>query len=79
MQEESRVSIELLSATAFDDLLAGEEVTETFALKREGCTELLGATVERTHEKGEYPRRLNGRARSSGDSCGRRASTWILE
>jgi len=79
MQEESGVSIELLSATAFDDRLASEEVTETFALKMEDCTELLGATVERTHEKGEYPCRPNGRARSAGDSCGRRASTWILE
>jgi len=75
-QEESGVSIELLSATAFDDLLAGEEVTAAFALKIGHCIELLGATVERTHEKGEYPRRLNGRARSSGDSCGRRGSTW---
>jgi len=74
-QEESAVSIELLSATAFDDLLAGEEVTETFALKIEDCIELLGAMVERTHEEGEYPYRLNRRARSNGDSCGRRAST----
>ena len=75
-QEESGVSIELHSATAFDDLLAGEEVTAAFALKIEDCIELLRATVERTDEKGEYPRRLNGRARSSGDSCGRSASTW---
>jgi hypothetical protein len=78
MQEERGVRIELLSATAFVDLLAGEEVTETFALKIEDCIEVLGATVERTHKKGEYPHRLNGRARSSGDSCGRRASTWII-
>jgi hypothetical protein len=79
MQEEGGVSIELLSATAFDDLLAGEEVTETFALKIDDCIELLGAMEERTYEKGEYPRRLNGRARSSGDTFGRRASTWILQ
>jgi hypothetical protein len=68
MQEESGVSIELLSATAFDDLLAGEEVTETFALKIEDCIKLQGAMVERTNKNGEYPRRLNVRARSSGDS-----------
>jgi len=74
--EEGGVSVELLSATAFDDLLAGEEVTETFTLKIEDCIELLGATVERTQEEGEYPRGLNGQATSSSDSCCRRASTW---
>jgi hypothetical protein len=45
-QEESGVSIAVHSATAFDDLLAGEEVTAAFALEIENCTELLGATVE---------------------------------
>ena len=75
-QEESRVSFELLSATAFDDQLAGEEVTETFAFRMEDCIELLGATVERTHKKSEYPRGRNGQARSSGDSRVRRKSTW---
>jgi hypothetical protein len=50
-QEESGVSIEIRSATAFDDLLAGEEVTETLGLKIEDCIEMLGATVERTKEK----------------------------
>jgi len=75
-QEESGVSIELLSATAFDDQLAGEEFTAAFALKIEDCIELLGATVDWTHERGKYPRRLNGRARSSGNSCGWRGSTW---
>jgi hypothetical protein len=45
MQVDSGVSIELLSATAFHDLLAGEEVTEAFALNREDCIELLGARV----------------------------------
>jgi len=38
-QEESGVSIELLSATAFDDLLAGEEVTVAFTLNIEDCIE----------------------------------------
>jgi len=76
LQEESGVGIELLSVTAFDDLLAGEEVSEAFPLKIEDCIALLGATVERTQEKGEYPRRLNGRARSCGDSCGRRQCRW---
>jgi hypothetical protein len=50
MQEESGVSIELLSATAFDDLLPGEEVSAAFALKIEDCIDLLGDTVEGTHE-----------------------------
>ena len=59
-QEESGVSIQLLSAIAFDDLLAGEEVTAAFALKIKDCIELLGATVERTYEKSEYPHRLTG-------------------
>jgi hypothetical protein len=48
--QESAVSIELLSATAFDGLLTGKEVTEALALKIEDCIELLGATVERTHK-----------------------------
>jgi len=39
MQEESGVSIELLSATEFGDLLAGEEVTLAFASKMEDCIE----------------------------------------
>ena len=33
--------IELVGATAFDDLLAGEEVVEAFALRIEECTGLL--------------------------------------
>jgi hypothetical protein len=58
----SGVSIEMLSATAFGDLLASAEVTGAFALRIENCIRLLGAMVERTHEKGEYPRMLNERA-----------------
>jgi hypothetical protein len=79
IQEDSGVSVELLSATACDDLLDGKEVIAAFVLKIEVCIALLGDTVERTHETGEYPCRLNGQARSNGDSCGRRAYTWILE
>jgi hypothetical protein len=45
----------MLSA-AIGDLLASEDVAVAFALRVEDCTELLGATVERTHEKCEYPR-----------------------
>jgi len=56
--ERSGVSIETLSATAFGDLLASEEVAGAFAPRIEDCIGLLGATVERTHEKGEYPRML---------------------
>jgi hypothetical protein len=57
--EGSGVSIETLSATAFGDLLASEKVAGAFALPIEDCIGLLGATVERTHEKGEYPRMLD--------------------
>jgi len=32
-----------------------------FALRVEDCIGLLGATVEQTHEKSEYPRRLDER------------------
>jgi hypothetical protein len=60
--EGSGVSIETLSATAFGDLLASEKVAGAFALPIEDCIGLLGATVERTHEKGEYPRMLDERA-----------------
>jgi len=68
--------IELLGATAFDDLLAGEEVVEAFALRIGECTGLLGATMEITTLSGEKPRRWTRRAGSSGGSCGRRGSTW---
>jgi hypothetical protein len=60
--ERNGVSIETLSATAFGDLLASEEITRSFALSIEDCIGLLGATVEWTHEKGEYPRILDDRA-----------------
>jgi hypothetical protein len=67
--------IELLGATAFEDLLAGEEVVEAFALRIGECTGLLGATMEITTLSGEKPRRWTGRAGSSGSSCGRRGFT----
>jgi hypothetical protein len=38
--------IQILGATAFDDLLASEQVVGTFFLKVRDCTGLLGATVE---------------------------------
>ena len=59
--EGNGVSIEILSATAFGDLLAGEEVERAFALQMEDCIGLLGATVDLTHEQGEYPRMLDER------------------
>jgi hypothetical protein len=39
-------------------LLASEQVAEAFVLRVEDCIGLLGPTVERTHEKREYPRML---------------------
>jgi len=38
--------IQILGATAFDDLLASEQVVRTFFLRVGDCTGLLGATVE---------------------------------
>jgi hypothetical protein len=38
--------IEILGATAFDDVLASEQVVVTFFLTVGDCTGLLGATVE---------------------------------
>ena len=38
--------IQILGATAFDDLLASEQVVGTFFLRVGDCTGLLGATVE---------------------------------
>jgi len=52
------VSSVMLSA-AIGDLLASEEAAVAFALRVEDCTGLLGAMVERTHEKCEYPRMLD--------------------
>jgi len=69
-------NIQLLRATASDDVLAGEEVVEAFALRIGECTGLLGATMEITTLSGEKPRRWTRRAGSSGGSCGRMGSTW---
>jgi hypothetical protein len=38
--------IQILGATAFDDLLASEQVVGTFFLRVGDCSELLRATVE---------------------------------
>ena len=38
--------IQTLGATAFDDLLASDEVVAAFALRIGECTGLLGATLE---------------------------------
>jgi len=54
--------IQILGATAFDNLPASDEVAETFFLLLGDCTGMLGATGERSHEQGEYPRRLDVRA-----------------
>jgi hypothetical protein len=40
--------IEILGATALDDLLASDETIETFTLRIGECSGLLGATVEVT-------------------------------
>jgi len=59
--------IQMLGATAFDDLLASEQVVGIFCLRVGDCTGLLGATVEGITD-GEWDRAqaLDGRAGSSG-------------
>jgi hypothetical protein len=57
--EGSGVSIEILSASAFGNLVASEEVARAFNVQIEACIGLLGATVEWTQEKGESPRMLD--------------------
>jgi len=68
--------IQMLRATAFDDLLASEEVIGTFFLRVGDCTGLLGATLEGiTEVEWDWPQVLDAWAGSSGGSCGRRVST----
>lgn len=55
------VNIETPSATAFGNLLAGKVVAGAFALRIEDCVGSLGATEERTHKTGEFPRMLDER------------------
>jgi hypothetical protein len=61
-QPEGRGVSSVMLSAAIGDLLASEEVAVAFALRVEDCIGLLGATVERTHEKCEYPRMLDERA-----------------
>jgi hypothetical protein len=61
-QPEGRGVCSVMLSAAISDLLASEEVVVAFALRVEDCIGLLGATVERTHEKCEYPRMLDERA-----------------
>jgi len=67
--------IQILGATAFDDLLASEQVIVTFFLRGGNCAGLLGATVEGiTDGERDKPQVLDGQAGSSSGSWGRRAS-----
>jgi hypothetical protein len=59
------LDIQILGATAFDNLLASDEVAETSFLRLGDCAGMLGATGERSHEQGEYPHRLDIRARAA--------------
>jgi hypothetical protein len=54
--------IQLLGATAFDHLLASEEVVEAFAIRLGECQGLLGASLEGITEGEGNPRMLNARA-----------------
>jgi len=60
--EGTGVSCVLLSAATIGDLLASKEVAVACAVRVEDCIGLLRATVERAHEKCEYPGMLYDRA-----------------
>jgi len=47
-EDSSTTDIEILGATAFDDLSASDETIETFGLQIGECSGLLGATMEVT-------------------------------
>jgi len=62
--------IQILGATAFDDLLASELVVGTFFPRVGDCTGLLGTTVEGiTDGESDRPQALDGR---DGSSSGNR-------
>jgi hypothetical protein len=76
--EEARTGpdIQMLSATAFGDLCASDEVSGAFSLTLGECGGLLGATLGSHHNKSERkPLGAGHASRSSGSSCGRRAHT----
>ena len=54
--------LELLGATAFDHLLASEEVVKAFAIRLGECQGLLGASLDGVTEGEGNPRMLNARA-----------------
>jgi len=54
--------IQLIGATAFDHLLASEEVVEASTIQLGECQGLLGASLEAITEGEGNPRMLNGRA-----------------
>jgi hypothetical protein len=54
--------IQLLGATAFDHLLASEEVVEAFAIRLAECQGLLEASLEGITEGERNPRILNAQA-----------------
>jgi len=59
--------IQILVATALDDLLASDQVVRTFFLRVGDCTGLLGTTVQGiTDGELDRPRGMDGRAGSSG-------------
>ena len=68
--------IQILRATAVDDLLASQQVIMTFCLRVGHCTGLLEATVgDITDGEWDTAQVLDGQAGSSCGSCRRRVST----
>jgi hypothetical protein len=67
--------IPILGPTAFDDLLASEQVVRTFFLRVGDFTGLLGATLEGiTDGERDTPRTLDGKHRSCAGTCGKQVS-----
>jgi hypothetical protein len=71
--------IQILGETAFDDLLATEQVVGTFILGVGDCTGLLGATVEGiTYSEWDRPQALDGRPESSSGNGQKAVRKGIL-
>jgi len=71
--------IQILGATAFDDLLASELVVGTFFLRVWDCTGLLGATMEGiTDGEWDRPQALDRRAGHSGGNGWKKVPKHIL-
>jgi hypothetical protein len=66
--------IPILDATAFDNLLASNEVAETFFLRLGVYTGMLGARGARSHDHSQYLGKVDVRAGAAAVVAGRRVT-----